>query len=101
MTTYTTASTAQPAFTMADLERMVRVVRSFPPEPIGEWMREKGYPPEQWHVVMPKHVQDAGDGPMVWPAYVTFSPYIDKPVFVAKTKKPVEWAQYDSEDDLK
>jgi len=83
--TATTASTTtQTAMTMADLDRMVQVLRSIPPEPIGEWMREQGRPPEQWRVVMPQKVRDEVDGPMFWPDYVAFSPLLDKPVFTPR-----------------
>ncbi len=83
--TATTASTTtQAAMTMADLDRMVQVLRSIPPEPIGEWMREQGRPPEQWRVVMPQKVRDEVDGPVFWPDYVAFSPLLDKPVFIPR-----------------
>ena len=81
----TTASTAQQkTLTLADFERMAQALRDMPPEPIGEWMREQGRPPEQWRVVMPQKVRDEVQGPMFWPDYVAFSPLLEKPVFTPR-----------------
>ena len=79
----TTASTAQSkTLTLADLERMVQVLRDTPPEPIGEWMRAQDRPPEQWRVVFPRAIREAAEGPMLWPDYVAFSDVLERPVFL-------------------
>lgn len=82
-TTYTTASTERAkTMNIADLERMVQVLQSLPPEPIGEWMRACGKPPEQWRLVLPLAMRDQVDAPALWPSYVMFSTVLDKPVFL-------------------
>lgn len=78
-----TASTStQRALTMADLDRVVQVLRSIPPEPIGAWMRAQGHPPERWRVVLPNKLREEVAGPVFWPSYVTFSPLVSGPVFL-------------------
>jgi hypothetical protein len=69
---------------MADIDRMADLIRNLPPEPIGEWMRMKGCPPEDWIAVLPKSVQTDGVGPMFWPSYVRFSSVITSPVFLRR-----------------
>lgn len=81
--TYATASTtAQKALTVADLERVVQMLRSMPPEPIGEWMRAQGHPPERWRVVLPNKLLEEVPGPAVWPRYVSFSQMVSSPIFL-------------------
>lgn len=81
--TYTTASTtAQKALTLADLDRVAQMLRSMPPEPIGEWMRAQGHPPERWLVVLPVSLREMTPEPMLWPSYVVFSSLLDRPVFL-------------------
>ena len=79
----------QKTLTMADLKRIVNVVRDMSPEPIGEWMRRQGHPPEQWRMVMPQAMRKEVEGPMFWPDYVAFSPLLDKPVFIRRN--PWAW----------
>jgi hypothetical protein len=81
----TTASTAQvKALTLVDVDRMAQMLRDIPPEPIGEWMRAQGRPPEQWRVAFPKAIREAAGGPMFWPEYVAFSDALERPVFLSR-----------------
>lgn len=78
-------STAQQkVLTLADIDRMAQMLRNIPPEPLGEWMRQQGMPPEDWHLVLPEKVRAEVEGPMFWPSYVAFSPVLDEPVFLAR-----------------
>lgn len=82
-----TASTAQTKTpTLQDIERMVALVEAMPPEPIGEWMRQLGFSPEQWRVVLPETMRARIVGPALWPDYVAFSSVIDRPVFVPRAQ---------------
>lgn len=82
-----TASTAQTKTpTLQDIERMVALVEAMPPEPIGEWMRQLGFSPEQWRVVLPETMRARIVGPALWPDYVAFSSAIDRPVFVPRAQ---------------
>lgn len=79
----TATTTQQKPLTMADLERMAQVLRDIPPEPIGEWMRQKGCPPEQWLVFLPMKLREPR--PFGWPDYVKFSALVDSPVFMTRS----------------
>lgn len=71
-TTATSSSLAASNFTLADLERTVAVLEAMPPEPIGEWMRARGCPPEQWTLLLPDALRaDVGQG--LTPSYVRFA----------------------------
>lgn len=75
--TCTTTAASQPTSAvdlMAQLDRMAQLINSMPPEPIGEWMRQRGNPPEQWCLVLPESMRTAPDAPAFWPEYVRFSP---------------------------
>ena len=80
--TSTASTTQQKALTLADLEQVARVLRDLPPEPIGEWMRTQGCPPEHWRVVFPKAFRESG--PALWPDYVSFSGVLEHPVFLRR-----------------
>lgn len=69
------------SLTLADIERMVALIEKLPPEPIGEWMRDQGYPPKLWRVVLPAKVCE-NHRQLLWPHYVSFSDLIEAPVFV-------------------
>lgn len=87
-----TTSTAQAkTLTLQDIERMAKLLEAMPPEPIGEWMRRQGCPPEQWRVVLPASLQDKAGGPALWPDYVAFSAAIDSPVFMPRVL-PWSWS---------
>ena len=75
-----TSGTAQKTFTLDDFMRMAAALSSMPPEPIGQWMREKGYPPEEWALWLPSSFK--AQGPAIWPTYVQFSSLIDQPLFL-------------------
>ena len=71
--------------TLADIELLAhRVLRDRPPEPIGEWMRKQGHPPEDWRLMLPMRMLDEIKAPVVWPDYVGFSTILDQPMFVAR-----------------
>lgn len=82
----TTAGTAQvKTMTSADLlDRMEQIMRETQPEPIGEWMRSQGRPPEHWRVVLPRKMRDSADRPLIWPDYVAFSDVLSRPVFIPR-----------------
>ena len=80
----TTSAAPRKPCTVADLERMVEVLRNMPPEPIGEWMRSQGRPPEHWRVVLPQALRDEVQGPVFWPCYVMFSPLLKEPIFTPR-----------------
>ena len=71
------------SFDITDLQRAADMLRCMPPEPIGQWMRSKGHPPEQWTLVVPKKMFLL-DGPLFLPSYVRASSTLDKPVFIRK-----------------
>lgn len=84
--TSTTTTTAEPKVLTTDmLERMVQLLESLPPEPIGEYMRSKGHPPEHWTLILPAAMREELDviraGQFGWPEYVVFSPLVSKPLF--------------------
>ena len=70
--------------TMGCLHQMADLLKNIPPEPIGEWMRAQGRPPEQWRVVFPRAILDKLDGPVAWPGYVSFSGALERPVFLPR-----------------
>ena len=72
------------SFDITDLQRAVDMLCCMPPEPIGQWMRSKGHPPEQWTLVVPKKMFDDFGNPVFLPDYVRRSAYLDKPVFIRK-----------------
>jgi hypothetical protein len=80
-------TTSEP-LTMDVIERMVQVICGMPPEPIGEWMRAQGYPPEDWRLILPLKLRSGLDWPAMLPDYVVFSPVVDGPAFVPKRLHP-------------
>lgn len=80
-----TASTSTAtAPSLESLERIKRLLDSMPPEPIGEWMRSQGYPPESWRVIIPSALLEDPSQARLWPSYVQFSPLCDAVFFVRK-----------------
>ena len=77
----TTASTASTALTYEGLKAAIDSLPHIPPEPLGEYMRERGCPPEEgWLLFLPASMRDdAGPFP---PTYVRFSPAIREPVML-------------------
>ena len=82
--TYTSAATVAGTTSLADIQRALELIKAMPPEPIGEWMRGHGHPPETWAVVLPAQLKQEAATPAFWPAYVVFSEHITAPVFVLK-----------------
>lgn len=83
--TVTVEHDGHPTLTCQQLiDRMVAAMALIPPEPIGEWMRTQGHPPEEWVVVFPESVRPLFDNaPAFWPTYVRWSKYITEPAFYA------------------
>lgn len=82
--TTTASTTQQRTLTLADIERAAQMLRDMPPEPIGEWMRQQGQPPDEWCLILPQRMRDKIGEPMFWPDYVAFSPVLAQPVFVRR-----------------
>lgn len=81
----TATTTQQQPMTMERFQRMVKALRDMEPEPVGEWMRRQGMPPERWRVILPRDLcDDIASGPLGWPDYVSFSALVAKPVFVRR-----------------
>ncbi len=90
MLTSNTSTTAEPKVLTADmLEHMAQLLERLPPEPIGEFMRSKGHPPEHWTLTLPEAMRKELDGIRAglfgWPEYVVFSPLVSKPLFAIKS----------------
>lgn len=51
------------------------------PEPVAEFMRERGHPPEKWDLWLPESFRIAS----VLPSYVKFSKLLDRPVFIERS----------------
>lgn len=83
-TTATTASTPQSSSSAELLDAMQQVLQQAQPEPIGEWMRQVGFDPTCWTLVLPVALRDKVEGPVFWPTYVVFSPLVTAPVFLAR-----------------
>ena len=58
------------------LEKLEAAIGAIPPEPIGEWMREQGFPPETSLVILPEMMRPQLP---IWPSYVRFSTHVGKP----------------------
>jgi hypothetical protein len=74
-----TASTGQAQ--SVNLDMLVKAANSMSPEPIGQWMRSKGYPPEMYRLVLPRSM--AGDL-LFLPSYVSISTMVDVPIFMLR-----------------
>lgn len=66
------------------LKRMMQAFHSLPPEPIGEWMRKQGMPPEWWQLILPVTMRHERPDVRFWPDYVAFSPLVTAPVFISR-----------------
>jgi hypothetical protein len=69
--------------TAFNLAKMVEILNAVGPEPIGEWMREQGYPPEHNFLVLPTGYKEKMQL-SYWPSYVSFSDHLDYPVLCRK-----------------
>jgi hypothetical protein len=69
----TTAAAQPPAASTpgAILAQMDAAMTELGPEPIGEWMRALGFPPEGWTLILPNVMRHTG--PAIWPDYVVFT----------------------------
>jgi hypothetical protein len=75
--TCTTVNTASPTvLTLAQLEEAFAKIG---PEPIGEWMRSQGFPPETSLAVLPLMMRKELP---IWPRYVCFSGLVASPTLV-------------------
>lgn len=72
-TSAVSTSTAPATLSLASLEK---ALADIPPEPIGEWMREQGFPPETSLAILPLTMR--GLLPF-WPEYVRFSVHVGAP----------------------
>lgn len=77
------ASTGTTEQMLAAIEKLLADI---PPEPIGEWMREQGFPPETSLVLLPETMRSQLP---VWPKYVRFSLDVGEPV-LAKDVLPAQ-----------
>lgn len=78
-----TTGAAMPRGTSAEiLFAMQAAMREHGHEPIGQWMRERGYDPEHWLLWLPASYKE--QGPDFWPRYVMFSSLIEKPLFMRR-----------------
>lgn len=92
VTSTTTAGTGETKpLTLADLKHLANILRA-PPEPIGEWMRQQGHPPEQWRIILPQNMREDVLCPQLLPHYVAFSPVVSEPVFIPcyKSARPFD-----------
>lgn len=82
---YATSTSTSPAssLTTAQLLERIRAVKAAldeNPEPVGEWMRGQGFPPETCCLLLPESHR-AQLGPF-WPPYVAFSKFVASPTLV-------------------
>lgn len=80
--TSTTASNTAPAPPVsleALLQAMIKAVSLPQPDPIGEWMRDQGFPPETSLLILPETMRSLLDFP---PRYVKFSVVASSPMLV-------------------
>lgn len=70
MSSGTSTTGATPFISPADLQRMADALDVIGPEPIGEWMRAQGYPPEKY-VLYLNTSRRVDMGPFT-PRYVAF-----------------------------
>jgi len=64
---------------MTLFEELEATLTELGPEPIGEWMRKQGFPPEQSLLFLPQWMWLVYGGPLM-PSYVKFSPFVCQPV---------------------
>lgn len=68
------------------LEKLEAAIGAIGPEPIGEWMREQGFPPETSLAILPEWMR--AQLPF-WPKYVQFSLDVGEPI-LAKGVLPAQ-----------
>ena len=62
---------------LAETVRAIKAAIQENPEPIGEWMRGQGFPPETCCLILPERMRELL-GPF-WPPYVSFSSNFAEP----------------------
>ena len=76
--------------TIESIRAVQAQIAAMGPEPIGEWMRRQGFPPEMYTMVLPVKLRDGLDSsvpaPLVWPGYVQFSVSVSAPEFYLRPK---------------
>lgn len=82
-----TASTAPPGnLSIQSVNDIVRAIERFPPEPLGQWMREQGFPPEDGGMlVLPESLRDELGLQFATPFYLRFSDLISQPVLLVRS----------------
>lgn len=63
------------------IETLLDAMAKIPKEPIGEWMREQGHPPEEWNLILPEHMKP-DPVPALLPKYLGFSKFVKEAVFL-------------------
>lgn len=74
--TSTVPATIPSTLSLATLEKLLADI---PPEPIGEWMREQGFPPETSLALLPETMRSQLP---FWPEYVRFSVDVKEPTLM-------------------
>lgn len=79
----TSTTTSTSSITLADMERVVEMLKGFDLDPLAEWMRALGFDPDRYLLVLPEAMREKC-GPFP-PRYVRFAavsqPYIMLDVF--------------------
>jgi hypothetical protein len=70
--------------TLSDILAVGEKIKALPPEPIGEWMKSRGYSPEEWILCAPESFFSDIEKPLVLPSYVRISSLLTKALFVGK-----------------
>lgn len=82
---FTTAATASTAPTAPpsklSLEKIQAMLDAVGPEPLGEWMREQGFPPEASLLILPETMRSQLPS-FAWPRYVRFSLNVSAPTLM-------------------
>lgn len=91
-----TTSTTTPASTGTSeqmLAAIKKLLADIPPEPIGEWMRGQGFPPETSLAILPETMRGLLP-PFAWPQYVRFSLDVSEPTLMREVPGGWTTARY-------
>jgi hypothetical protein len=69
------------------LEGLLAAIAACEREPIGEWMRSQGFPPERSLLLLPSSYR-ALLAPIRAPRYVRFSEFVKQPLLSADVLRP-------------
>lgn len=85
---YTTCTaTASEPLTVDHLKEVIAAIANMPPEPFGEYMRKRGFSPEDgYRLVLPETLRERC-GPLV-PRYVGFTDAVEAPFIYMD---PTQW----------